>query len=310
MKKHILVTGCSGFIGSHVVETLLKQGKDVIGIDRDRNIWAKSNKSRKGFNFFKVDIQTPTMHLGRVFQNYKISKVIHLAAETGVRRSILEPQKYFQSNVLGTINILNFIKKYKIKNVVFASSSSVYGNNPNYPWSEKDELNPISPYALTKKTGEELCKMYSDLYKLNITCLRFFTVYGPRGRVDMAPYKFIDWTYRKIPLTLYGDGTSKRDYTYITDIVKGIIKASNRPSKFEIINLGNSKPVVLNTFISTISKYLKIKPKIDQYPMQLGDVDTTYADIKKAKRLLNWQPKVPFKKGIKKMIDWYKYEEE
>jgi UDP-glucuronate 4-epimerase len=231
---------------------------------------------------------------------------VHLAARAGVRPSIKDPVLYEQTNILGTLNLLELARDNKTSNFVFGSSSSVYGKNKNIPFCENDRTdNPISPYAATKKAGEVLCHTYHYLYNLNITCLRFFTVYGPRGRPDMAPYLFTDKIYRGEPITMFGDGKSKRDYTYIKDIVSGILAAVDANHSFEIINLGNSQTVELKKFINIIEELLKKKAVINQEEMPKGDVPVTYADLSKANKLLQYSPQTDIKQGMREFISWY-----
>ncbi|MBD3202924.1 SDR family NAD(P)-dependent oxidoreductase, partial [Candidatus Woesearchaeota archaeon] len=289
--QKILVTGAAGFIGSHTCEELLNRDYSVVAIDNFNKYYDPKIKKRniknflknKNFSFYKADIRD-FAKLTQIFDR-KIDKIIHLAARAGVRPSLKKPRLYFDVNVSGTLNLLELAKKFKINNFIFGSSSSVYGENTKIPFSEKHRTDcQISPYASSKKAGELICKTYSHLYSLNITCLRFFTVYGERGRPDMAPYKFTNLIYNDKPIEMYGDGTSKRDYTYIKDIVSGILTALEKNFRFEIINLGNSDPIELKRFISIIEKKLNKKAKIIQKPIPKGDVKITYADISKAKR--------------------------
>ncbi|MBD3203623.1 SDR family NAD(P)-dependent oxidoreductase [Candidatus Woesearchaeota archaeon] len=312
--KKILVTGAAGFIGSHTCEELLRRDYQVIGVDNFNDYYDPEIKKRniknignnKNFKIYNEDIRNFS-NIKNIFEKEDIDKVIHLAARAGVRPSLKKPRLYFDVNVNGTLNLLELAKKFKINNFIFGSSSSVYGENKKIPFSEKHRTdNQISPYASSKKAGELLCKTYSHLYSLNITCLRFFTVYGERGRPDMAPYKFTNLIYNDKPIEMYGNGTSKRDYTYIKDIVSGILTALEKNFRFEIINLGNSDPVKLKRFISIIEKKLNKKAKIIQKPIPKGDVKITYADISKAKRLLAFEPKVKIDQGLSNLIDWYK----
>ncbi len=308
-----MVTGGAGFVGSHVCDALLKNGKKVVCVDnfndyyspdiKKRNI--KHNLDNGKFVLEKVDI-TDFERLKQVFEKHNITKTIHLAARAGVRPSLSNPRLYFKVNVEGTLNLLELSKEFNIKTFIFGSSSSVYGNNEKTPFSEKDVTeNQISPYASSKKAGELLCKTYSHLHNLNITCLRFFTVYGPRGRPDMAPYKFTDLISNGEQIEMYGDGTSKRDYTYVEEIVQGILSALEKSFKFEVINLGNSNPTELKRFIEIIEEALNKKAHIIEKPMPKGDVNITYADISKAKNLLNYDPKTNIEQGMKKFVEWY-----
>ncbi|MFH0875960.1 MAG: GDP-mannose 4,6-dehydratase [archaeon] len=308
----ILVTGAAGFIGSHSVQELLKRGNLVIGIDNlndyyDPKIKEENVKriSCNNFILYKKDIRD-SASLKEIFEKHRPKKIIHLAAMAGVRRSILEPLLYFDVNVNGTIALLELAKEHQIENFVYASSSSVYGNNNKIPFNENDETAlQVSPYAASKKCGEVICKSYSQTFGLNITALRFFTVYGPSGRPDMAPYKFTDLIFKGRPIEMYGDGNSLRDYTYISDIVSGVISACEHNYKFEIINLGDSNPVKLKDFIGIIEKNLGKKADIITKPMPKGDVDRTFADITKAKKLLSYEPKVKIEIGMKSFIEWY-----
>ncbi len=307
-----MVTGGAGFIGSHVCDALLGKGVKVICVDnfndyydpelKERNISEASNND--DFTLCRVDI-TDSDAIREVFSDHRPDKVIHLAARAGVRASFEDPELYRKVNVDGTKNLLELSKEFNVKNFVFGSSSSVYGTNEKIPFSEDDLIdNAISPYAETKKEAESLCKEYADSSDLKITCLRLFTVYGPRGRVDMAPYKFTKNILNGEPIEMYGDGTTKRDYTYVMDIVDGILSASEREGDFEIINLGDSNPIELKEFIAVIEKETGKKAIINNVPMQRGDVPMTYADISKAKELLGYEPKVNIEQGIKLLVEW------
>jgi len=312
----ILVTGGAGFIGSHVCGALLEKGMKVICVDNFNDYYDPKFKEQnissclkdKNFNIYREDI-TDIAGLRRIFKKSKIERIIHLAARAGVRPSITQPVLYEQVNVLGTLNLLILAKEFKVKNFIFCSSSSVYGDLKEIPFSESGRTdNPLSPYAATKKSAELLCHAYSHVYSIPAMCLRLFTVYGPRGRPDMAPYKFTELIYNDKELQMFGDGTTKRDYTYVTDIVEGILASLSKEFKFEVINLGNSKPVELKKFISIIEENLGKKANIKKVPLQPGEVDVTYADIKKAKRLLGWEPKIKVEEGMKKFVEWYKNE--
>lgn len=312
----ILVTGGAGFIGSHVCDALLVSGRKVVCVDnfddcydpqiKDKNI---ENASRNNsFVLYRVDI-TNKKEIRKVFEEGRADKIIHLAARAGVRTSFENPKIYEEVNVGGTRNLLELAKEFKIKSFIFGSSSSVYGTNKKVPFSEDDPVNNvISPYSKTKKKAEALCKEYHNKFGLNVTCLRFFTVYGPRGRPDMATYKFTKLILEEKPIEVYGDSTSKRDYTYIKDIVDGVLSALNKNFGFEIINLGNSSAIMLRDFISLIEKATGKKAKINQVPIKRGDVPITYADISKARKLLNYNPKIKIERGINLFVDWYKNE--
>jgi UDP-glucuronate 4-epimerase len=313
LESKILVTGGAGFIGSHLVDELLAKGYSVLVIDNFNSYYSPKRKMlnimqhipNKNFDLVVGNIEDFNF-MEKVFKSYDITKIIHLAAKAGVRPSIEDPIGYRVANVDGTLNLLELARRNKVQNFIFGSSSSVYGENTKMPFSEEDRVDlQISPYAVTKRTGEMLCKVYSQLYGLNVSCLRFFTVYGPRGRPDMAPYKFIDLLHKGLPISRYGDGTTRRDYTYVSDIVAGIIGALDKNFNFEIFNLGNSEMVVLNDFIRIVGEVVGKEPEIRQCPPQDGDVDVTYADISKARKLLGYNPQVSFKNGMMSFYDWY-----
>jgi UDP-glucuronate 4-epimerase len=317
----ILITGCAGFIGSHTTHALLKKGYNVIGIDNLNDYynpnWKKQNLAKfnheTNFTFHRLDI-TNQASLEKIFtqasqEKNPISKIVHLAARAGVRPSIEQPLLYSKVNIEGTLNLLELARRFKVPHFVFASSSSVYGNQTKVPFSESDPVNqPVSPYAATKKAGEMLCHTYAHLYGINTSCLRFFTVYGPAGRPDMAPYLFTEALLKNKPIKKFGDGTTRRDYTYIDDIVDGIVSAVEHTFPFEIFNLGNNQPVSLNEFIAEVEAATGKKAIIQQEPMQAGDVEQTYADIDKAKKMLGFEPKTGLKEGLKKFVEWYKNE--
>ena len=314
----ILVTGCAGFIGSHVSEKLLQLGYEVIGIDNLNDYYDPKQKIKnleilnkyENFNFKKENIVTTN-----IINETKPNIICHLAAMAGVRNSIENPGEYVKVNIEGFINLLEQAVKNNISNFVYASSSSVYGLNKKIPFSETDEIVSCnSPYAASKRSMEVFASTYNQLYNLPLIGLRFFTVYGPRGRPDMAPYKFLDLISKGKSIDKYGDGTSMRDYTYISDIVDGIVSSliNNKSLKLEVFNLGNSYPISLNKFIETCEKVSGKTAIINQKNNQLGDVPTTYADISKAKNLLNYEPKVKLEDGLRNTYDWMKnniYEE-
>lgn len=317
MKKIIIVTGCAGFIGSHTAEALLKRGDIVLGIDNINSYYdikqkeanLKILKKYPQFRFFKLTLGDPKniMELTSIFEKYKPTHIAHLAARAGVRPSIEKPLIYVNSNINGTLLLLELAKDFKINNIVLASSSSVFGNRSKVPFKETDSVDtPISMYAATKRAVELLAYTYHHTYNMNITCIRPFTVYGPRGRPDMAPYLFMDAIATGKPIKKFGDGSSKRDYTYVGDFVKGFIAALDIPRPFEIINLGHSEPVTLNEFISTIEEIIGKTAKINQLPKQIGDVDITFADTTKAKKLLKYNPSTSLKKGLTEQWNWFK----
>ena len=314
----ITVTGCAGFIGSHVTDRLLSMGKNVVGIDNfdpfyDSKIKIKNiehNMDNDNFIFYTADIRDGA-YMEKIFKENGVDVIIHLAARAGVRPSIQDPLSYEDVNIKGTINLLEVSRKYGIKNFVFGSSSSVYGVNKKIPFSESDPVDKsISPYAASKKACETFCYTYHHLYGIPIICLRFFTVYGPRQRPEMAIHKFTRLIDQGQEVKMYGDGTSKRDYTYIDDIVEGIIATIDKRTGFEIINLGNSKTVELRYLISLIEENLGKTANIKKLPDQPGDVPITYADISKAKSLLGYTPMVSIEEGIKRFIQWYRSENE
>jgi UDP-glucuronate 4-epimerase len=312
--KKVLVTGHAGFIGSHLTKKLLKEGYQVIGVDNYNNYynpeWKKENVkeflTNKNFNEQKLDI-VDYQKLKIIFEENEFDLVVHLAARAGIRPSLINPLLYEEVNVKGTLNLLELARKHQVKQFIFGSSSSVYGNQEKVPFAEDDPANqPVSPYAATKKSGEMLCYTYSYLHDIKMTVLRFFTVYGPKGRPDMAPYLFTEKILTGKTITRFGDGSTSRDYTYIDDAVAGIMTAIDKPFKFEIFNLGNNRPVSLNDFIALIEKITGKKAKIMEQPRHPADVKQTYAEIQKAKKLLNWQPTTPLEEGLKKFVEWYK----
>ena len=311
----ILITGCAGFIGSHTAELLLKNGFNVLGIDNFDSFYSKSLKQKNlsylfnqnNFSFIEIDI-TNKNNFHQLPHN--IDYVVHLAAKAGVRPSISNPNEYINTNIIGTHHILDWMKVSGIKKMIFASSSSVYGNNAKVPFSESDNVDyPISPYAFTKKAGELLNHTFHHLYNVDILNLRLFTVYGPRQRPDLAIRKFVELIKHDQPVTIYGDGLTGRDYTYVEDITHGIynglIYLRNNNNVFETINLGNSSPVLLSDLVTLIYQLLKKEKNITFLPMQEGDVNLTYADIQKAKKLLNYHPAINLEEGLKRFINWY-----
>ena len=308
---NILLTGCAGFIGSNLLDRLLQDGHKVIGIDDFNDYYSPFQKhanisqhlKNKNFILIEKDINNLTI---KQFNNETIDTIIHLAARAGVRASIHQPILYEKVNVGGTLKMLELAKELKVKHFIFGGSSSVYGNNTPVPFHEDSTCDqPISPYAATKRSGELLCFTYSNLYKIPTTVLRFFTVYGPRNRPDMAAFKFMDSIVKGKPIDFYGQNTS-RDYTFVDDIVDGILSAINLiPDNFEIFNLGNSSPTGLSEFINTIEKIVGKKAILVKKELPQGDVQTTYADISKAEKVLKWKPKVSLKNGMEKLFKWY-----
>ncbi len=312
--KKVLVTGGAGFIGSHVSKSLLEKGYFVVIVDNFNNYYDPALKKRRvkdllehlNFKLYKTDISNYKA-LENIFKKEKIDTVCHLAAQAGVRYSLEAPLVYEKSNVLGTLNLLELSKEFKIKKFVFASSSSVYGDNKNKKFSETNNTdNPLSLYAATKKATETLCYSYHSLYNIPMVGLRFFTVYGPYGRPDMALFKFTENILKGKPIEVYGEGKMERDFTYIDDIVNGIIKAIEKKLSFEIFNLGYGNPLPLLRFVELVEEHTGKKAKKKLLPMQKGDVRKTSADIIKAQKLLNWSPQVSPKEGVKSFVEWYR----
>jgi UDP-glucuronate 4-epimerase len=310
-KKRILITGAAGFIGSNLINRLLQSGiYQLVGLDNFDNFYSREQKeknlapfiSHPDFHFFEGDI----CNMDDLLALGDFDVIIHLAAKAGVRPSILNPILYQQVNVDGTQNLLEFARQKKIMQFVFASSSSVYGINENIPWNEDEKLKPISPYASTKLSCEMLGHVYSHLYGIRFLALRFFTVYGPAQRPDLAIHKFFKAISEGNPIPVYGDGSSSRDYTFVEDTIQGIEAAiTYDQSDFEIINLGNNQTVTLSELITAIEKISGKKAIIDRQPEQAGDVPKTYADISKAKRLLDYQPDTSLEKGLISFYEWY-----
>jgi len=314
--NNILVTGGAGFIGSHLCERLLSDHTKVICFDNfdsfyDPNIKIKNVEGVKKkfpglFDLVTGDIRNPD-HLKGVLEKNQIDFVVHLAARAGVRPSISDPLLYQDVNIRGSVVLLESCKAHGIKNFIFASSSSVYGENQRVPFSEEDlDIQPISPYGATKRAGELLCYSYHYLYRMNIACLRFFTAYGPRQRPEMAIHKFTRLIDRGEKIPIYGDGSSRRDYTYIDDLIDGILGVFSYHKGFEIYNLGESQTTSLSELIRLIEEASGKKANIEMQEPQPGDVSVTYANITKAKRLLKYQPRVKMEEGIKRFVKWYR----
>ncbi|MBW1658878.1 MAG: GDP-mannose 4,6-dehydratase [Deltaproteobacteria bacterium] len=312
----ILLTGAAGFIGSHFAETLLEEGHQVISIDnlnpfydptiKEQNLREiKKRFSSDQFTDLRGDIRD-TDFINDVFKTHHPEEVVHLAAMAGVRPSIADPVTYQEVNIRGTMNLLEAMKKYEVSRMVFASSSSVYGNNPKVPFAEDDFVDhPISPYAATKKAGELICYTYHHLYQFTIVALRFFTVYGPRQRPEMAIHKFTRLIDEGKPVPMFGDGTTKRDYTYIDDIIDGMIRVRKIDSGFHLYNLGESRTTALIDLIRMIEAALGKKANIQRLPLQPGDVNITYADISRARKELGYDPHTTMEEGIERFVEWY-----
>ncbi|PGS45140.1 epimerase [Bacillus cereus] len=314
----VLVTGGAGFIGSSLCDFLLKSNHKIINIDNFNDFYdpqikrqnVQENLNNPNYLLVEGDIRDLKL-LKQVFDNNKVDVIIHLAAMAGVRPSIQSPLLYEDVNVRGTINLLEICKTYKINKFICASSSSVYGNNKKVPFSEADIVDySISPYAATKKSCEVFGHVYHNLYNIDMIMLRFFTVYGPRQRPDLAIHKFTDLICKGEKIPFYGDGSSERDYTYIDDIIDGIVKSldyiNNNLNVYEIINLGESHTISLSQMVETIENELGIQAELNPLPMQPGDVKRTFADITKAKKLIGYNPQTNFENGMKQFISWYK----
>lgn len=313
MIERILVTGSAGFIGSNLADSFLKTGYKVMGIDNFDPFYERTIKERNienainnpGFQFMEGDIRDNDF-IDKCFLDFKPDIIVHLAAKAGVRSSLIDPGLYFDVNVMGTLNVLEMMKKNKIRKMIFASSSSVYGNNKKVPFSENDNVDyPVSPYAASKKAGELLCHTYHHLYDLDIFCLRFFTVYGPRQRPDLAIFKFVKAILNKEVIYLYGDGTTSRDYTYIDDIIRGISGSIEKVKGFDIFNLGNAKPVSLIDLVRLLEKSTGLESNPKYVPMQEGDVLRTFADITKARAELDYNPETDLGAGIRNFLKWF-----
>ncbi|MCK1981940.1 MULTISPECIES: GDP-mannose 4,6-dehydratase [Peribacillus] len=313
----ILVTGGAGFIGSNLCDLLLAKGEKVINLDNFNDYYdpklkfenTKNNMENENYKLVKGDIRDLTL-LDKLFSTEKINAVIHLAAMAGVRPSIEDPLLYQDVNIRGTMHLLEMCKNYGVKKFIFASSSSVYGNNKTVPFTETDVVDfSISPYAATKKSGEVLCHVYHDLYNLDIISLRFFTVYGPRQRPDLAIHKFTKLIKEGKEIPFYGDGSTKRDYTYIDDIIDGIVKSLeylvSNTNVYEILNLGESRTISLKEMVNVLENELSIRAKLNSLPMQPGDVNSTFANIYKAQTMIGYDPKTDFEQGINKFIKWF-----
>lgn len=310
----MLVTGCAGFIGSSLVDELLKRGNKVVGVDNFDPYYDKSIKMKNmenvlkdnNFRFIECDIRDE-QELTKIFKE-GIDFVFHMAARPGVRSSIENPILYNDINVNGTVNLLKLSSDFGVKKFIHASSSSVYGNPMYLPLDEKHPNNPISPYGISKLSSEKYCLTFEKLYGLKTICLRFFTVYGPRQRPDEAICKFTELILKNKPITIYGDGEQTRDFTFITDIVNGIILSQEKGVHGEVFNLGSGKRVNVNHFVNLLEKETGKKVKKIHIKNQRGDVSHTWADTTKARKLLNYEPKVDIENGIKKYVEWWKNE--
>lgn len=314
MSSHALITGGAGFIGSHLTRRLLDRGDSVTTLDDFNDYYDPARKranvapfaGRDGYRLVEGDIRDHEL-VDELFREGRFDSVVHLAARAGVRPSLAEPILYEDVNCIGTLRLLEAARNHGPSVFVFGSSSSVYGINEKVPFSEEDEVNqPISPYATTKRAGELLCYNYHHLYGLKTSCLRFFTVYGPAQRPEMAIHKFADLLARGQPIPVYGDGSSRRDYTYVDDIIDGAVAALDAELDFEILNLGGAETTSLSDLIRWIAAELEVEPSFEYLPDQPGDVPITYADVSKARRLIGYEPRVPIRKGLERFVEWYR----
>ena len=314
--RNILVTGGAGFIGSHLVDRLLSEGDWRVTVVDDFNDFYAPEVKRENirahlqsplYTLFEADIRNRES-LAEVFNREKFDCIVHLAARAGVRPSLAEPQLYTETNINGTLNLLELARTHEVKQFVFGSSSSVYGINAKVPFSEEDPIRqPISPYAATKGAGELLCHTYSHLYGIRSVCLRFFTVYGARQRPDLAIHKFAKLISENRPIPVFGDGTTRRDYTYIDDIISGVRASIDyKQSDYEIFNLGESQTVELNELIALLEKELDQHALVERQPQQPGDVPQTFADVSKARRLLGYDPQTKIEDGIRRFVEWFR----
>jgi UDP-glucuronate 4-epimerase len=317
--KKILLTGGAGFIGSHVAQKLLERGDYVIIIDNINNAYDQRIKEHNlirvsesaindNLTIHRIDI-CDEQALEEICNTEEPDVICHLAARAGVRTSINDPQEYFRTNNNGTLAIFEVARKCGIKHIVSASRSSVYGARENGPFYETDSVDKqSSPYGMTKRAGELLAYVYYHLFGISITSLRFFTVYGPRGRIDMAPFIFMNAIHHNRPITVYGDGSAIRDFTYVDDIVQGVIKSIDTPLGYQIFNIGRGEPIILKDFINTLENILQKKADIIYQPSFSGDVPQTHSSIEKTHELLGYSPKTSIYDGLKKMYEWYKNE--
>ncbi|MEQ1642931.1 MAG: GDP-mannose 4,6-dehydratase [Pyrinomonadaceae bacterium] len=315
-KKNILVTGGAGFIGSHLVAKLLSEGTWSVTVVDDFNDFYSPEIKRANvaehlkspdYRLVEADIRD-SVALESLFNETKFDVIVHLAARAGVRPSLAEPKLYTETNINGTVNLLELAREHGIKQFVFGSSSSVYGINAKVPFAEEDRIHqPISPYAATKAAGELICHTYSHLYDIRCVCLRFFTVYGPGQRPDLAIYKFSKLITEGKPIQMFGDGTARRDYTYVDDIIQGVRAAIDYDrSIYEVFNLGESQTTQLKDLISLLERSLDAHAIIDHQPTQPGDVPITFADISKSKELLGYNPTTKIADGIPKFVEWFR----
>ena len=313
----VLLTGAAGFIGMHCAQKLLARGDEVVGLDNFSPYYSVQLKKDRvarlkhaRFSFSETDIADAPA-LNALFQNTRPDAVLHLAAQAGVRYSLENPQSYIQTNLVGFANVLEACRHHPPRHLVFASSSSVYGNNPNLPWSESHNVDhPVSLYAATKKANELMAHTYSHLYGLNTTGLRFFTVYGPWGRPDMSPMLFANALTQGKPIQVFNHGDMKRDFTYVDDIAEGTLRVLDRPaplpSRYAIFNIGNHQPVALLDYIAALERAFGLEAKLEMKPMQPGDVKSTYADTTALRAAVGFAPSTPLDKGLERFAAWFK----
>jgi UDP-glucuronate 4-epimerase len=307
----VLLTGCAGFIASRVANRLVDDGHEVVGIDNMNHAydvrlkeWRLQALTDAGkLTFTQMDL-TDRERLGQFFSDQSPDAVINLAARAGVRQSVEDPSAYFETNVMGTLNLLELCRDRGVNKFIQASTSSAYGL-ADMPWSEDLQVSrPTSPYAASKVAAESLCYTYHHLFEIDVTVFRFFTVYGPAGRPDLSIFRFIKWIAEGEPVIVYGDGTQTRDFTHVDDVARGVV-AALRPLGYEIINLGSDRPVSINDLISTIEKTLGASATIDNQPALAVDVPGTWADVRKAKRIFDWEPEITLEAGIREAVEWY-----
>lgn len=315
MPSRYLVTGAAGFIGARVTQMLVEQGHQVVGVDNLNNAYDVRLKFHRlehlqklpGFEFHQQDVCDPT--LAEIFrQKPSLDGVIHLAARAGVRASTENPQEFVRSNIHGTLNLLELSRQYGGGKFVFASTSSIYGANPPYPTPEDaDSSHPLQPYAATKKGAEVMCHAYHHLYELDVTIFRFFTVYGPAGRPDLALFRFVQWVMEERPVKINGDGSQSRGFTYIDDVARGVLLGL-KPLGYEVINLGGHESIRIIDLLTMIETMIGKKACIDFRPFHPADMMKNLADVSKANRLLGWQPRVSLQQGVQNLVDWYQRE--